>query len=300
MAALVAVDWGSSSFRAAQLDASGRILAELATDQGVTKLTGDQCEAYLVQQIGRWLGANPQVPLILCGMVGSGLGWREVPYLNAPLSLPTLAEHLMPVSGTHLSAWIVPGVMGESVWGEPDVMRGEETQILGWLAQCAERAEETVLCMPGTHTKWAFLQGDTLQQLSTAFSGELFALLSEASMLVRGEQQFSQEEFLRGVERSANKDALNHILFSVRSRVLTGQLAAHHAESYLSGLIIGAEVAGFREHLAGDIPVEIIGSAELACAYKTVLEYHDIGCRKHDGAALSFAGLFHLSEKLIR
>jgi 2-dehydro-3-deoxygalactonokinase len=189
--------------------------------------------------------------------------------------------------------------MGESPWGEPDVMRGEETQILGWLVQRKERAENSILCLPGTHTKWAFMQGDTLQQFSTAFSGELFALLSEASMLVRGEQHFSREDFLRGVERSASGDALNHILFSVRSRVLTGQLVADHAESYLSGLIIGAEIAGFREHLADNIPVDIIGNAELACAYRAALEYHGIACRKHEGTALSFAGLFHLAKNLM-
>lgn len=298
MAALIAVDWGSSRFRAALLDDSGRILADITTDQGVIQRLDGHFEGYLLQQVGHWLTAHPRVPMILCGMIGSRHGWREVPYVKAPLEMTALAQHLMPVTDARLRAWIVPGVMGESASGEADVMRGEETQILGWLLGHPEREDTAIVCLPGTHTKWAFVQGETLQHFSTAFSGELFALLSEASVLVQGDQQFAQDEFLRGVEKSAAGDALNHLLFSVRSRVLTGRLEQHHAQAYLSGLIVGAEIHGFRKHLQSKITVELVGNEKVTSAYQAALAFHGIACRIHDGSTLSFAGLHHLSKQL--
>ncbi|WP_111642182.1 2-dehydro-3-deoxygalactonokinase [Marinimicrobium alkaliphilum] len=299
MSAMIAVDWGSSSFRAALLDASGQVQSQVITDRGGNVLQATDFEPYLHAQLEPWRRAEGELPVVLCGMVGSSIGWQEVPYLRAPLAISRLPEHLVPVTSGALKAWIVPGVMGRSLLGEPDVMRGEETQLLGWLSrhQSPNRAE-TIVCLPGTHTKWAHLNGGELQHFSTAYTGELYALLTSQGVLVRGPQRYDEHAFYQGLGRSAQGEALNHTLFAARSRVLAGVLAPELASAYLSGLIVGADVVGYRSHLPPGARVQIIGGPQVGAAYKAAMDYHQVPCDLHDGTALAFAGLFRAAQKL--
>jgi 2-dehydro-3-deoxygalactonokinase len=277
--ALVGIDWGSSNLRVALMDAQGRVLQRRESTAGVFSVAGGAFAAALWPLCGDWLAAHPRLPLLACGMIGSRQGVLEVPYLPCPAALGQVAQALVAAplawpagtAGEGAVLHIVPGLQcGDAAQGH-DVMRGEETQLLG-VAQEHGR----LLVLPGTHSKWVERgQAGQVLAFQTYLTGELFELLRQHSSLARvmGEPQWTPQAFDKGVAQ-AQVEPLEGLLFKVRTAGLMERFAATALQDYLSGLLIGAEIkAGLRRFARplGVEPVMVLGQATLALRYARAL-----------------------------
>jgi 2-dehydro-3-deoxygalactonokinase len=294
--ALIAVDWGTSNVRAALLDARGAIIDTIDSDRGISRLARGDFPATFVALLEPWLERLPEVPVLMAGMVGSADGWIEVPYLPCPASLDTLARHLVRVPGIDRWVAIVPGLAGCSVAGNPDVMRGEEVQIAGALQTIADDSAG-IFCLPGTHSKWATVQGATVASFSTSMTGELYAALRDHSILGRGGggNKHDGAAFESGLAQAARPGGLLHHLFSVRSEVLLGDLAASAAMAYLSGILVGHEVAAMLATIEAIQPITVVGDPALIGLYTHAIEYFGRQTNSVDGREAAWQGLFHLA-----
>jgi 2-dehydro-3-deoxygalactonokinase len=275
---LIGLDWGTSSCRAYLLGGApggqGTVLAEAAGPAALLSLAGDPAAFNQVfeQLCGGWLDAWPDLPVIACGMVGSRQGWVEAPYreLPADLAAPCVAcAQVRALRGVTVN--VIPGLA--ELRGQRGLMRGEETQLLA--AGLDGVPGEKVFVLPGTHSKWARLHGTLVRGFTTYLTGELFALLIRHSILaslIRPAPEPRWQAFDRGVEAAAEADGgpgLLGILFSARALPMTGAMAETDVADYLSGMIIGAELAGARA--SGDQEpgglLRVIGDSALAARY---------------------------------
>jgi 2-dehydro-3-deoxygalactonokinase len=265
---MIAVDWGTSSFRAYRLDEAGAIRERRERPRGIAQVQTGGFPAVLAEEIGDWLAGGGET-VVLCGMVGSRQGWVEVPYCECPAGAREIAERLHPVELDGAAAFIVPGVCGLDTAGVRDVMRGEETQILG--AMDALPAE-AVVCLPGTHSKWVRVERARIAGFGTHFTGELFAVLKAHSLLGRMIEDGAPDEaaFRAGVARSGEPEGLLHHLFGVRAKALFGELSPAGGGEYLSGLLIGHEL---RNALAAGrgAQVFLLGAPGLVARYAAAL-----------------------------
>lgn len=298
---LVALDWGTTSARAYLLDTGGTVLDTAPAGRGVLAVTDglttaqDRRAAFeeeFERMCGRWLEAHPALPVLASGMVGSTQGWADVPYQRLPQDLEALAGALTAIPTRRGPVHVVPGLLAD---GElPQVMRGEETQILGLLETAHGDAHTggrrgTVVVLPGTHTKWVHVEGRRVLDFRTVMTGEVYGLVTRHSILgrlARRPDVPDLEAFDRGVRTSLSADADGGILatlFSARTLPLTGRLAAEQVDDYISGLMIGAEVASWARDRpasggspgAGPAEVLLCGAPELCRRYQRAL--HQLG-----------------------
>jgi len=272
-ARLLALDWGTSSARAYWLGAEGVVLDQSEAPLGVQKVSdGDFASA--LSRICR--SRRSDLPVIACGMIGSRQGWVEAPYRDCPADFDAIAAALTPVPGTPVQ--IVPGLLCRDAEGVPDVMRGEETKIVGTLEQGL--AQRGVVLMPGTHSKWALVAAGAVQSFMSFMTGEIYAVLREHSILGRlataNGGTPDDGSFARGVRHSLRQGAaLTHDVFSARTLALTGELAPGGISDYLSGLLIGAELGAARTWLAANeaqaLAVTLLGDDALVSRYSAAL-----------------------------
>jgi len=294
-AQLIALDWGTTSLRAYKLAAGGVVLEQRALSSGIMQLpksprviNGGECadgfELAFEDACGDWLDAQPDLPVIACGMVGSAQGWREAAYCETPANVANLGNSLQTVvslRGTRVH--IVPGVIQRSHL--PNVMRGEETQVLGVLQNLpAEAGGDLLIGLPGSHSKWVEVLEGCITHFDTFMTGEVFAVLSEHSILGRTQQQgapFDGRAFDRGVQVALSADGelgVLSTLFSARTLGLTGQLAPTAQADYLSGLMIGHELVALaaaqrRRRSSAHLPsIILIGNAQLCARYSRALD----------------------------
>ncbi|QKX17584.1 2-dehydro-3-deoxygalactonokinase [Microbulbifer sp. YPW1] len=295
MGDILACDWGTSSFRLMRLDKQGNILTAKETKGGIKSLKHVEIERYLVDHCCEIAGREA-LPVVMCGMVGSGIGWHEVPYVDCPASEATLAAGMRQVPCDVLDAYCVPGVKLQSLVGAADVMRGEETQVVGWLSQASEgERAHSILCMPGTHSKWVTITDGGISAFSTAFTGELYALLTDHSVLVQGEQRDSAEAFSAGLRDSSDSASLIHQLFNARSRAVLGLQEPAHSAAYLSGLLLGSEVGAMAGAIGSD-PVHLICGDYLAGPYRQAFEHYGVDCKHYSGGTFSAKGLWTIAR----
>jgi 2-dehydro-3-deoxygalactonokinase len=297
--ALIALDWGTSSLRAYLLGAGGRVLDRHAAPAGVGHVEAGGFAAALDAATGPWRECHPTLRAIAAGMIGSTVGWVEAPYLACPAGLEELARGLVPAPGGALM--IVPGVAQHG--DAPDVMRGEETQILGAFGLDPGLGSRTRLVLPGTHSKWVELADRRIARFSTYMTGELYAVLREHSILGRFAKDAAPPDvagahaaFIRGVEAARRGGNAAPLLFSARSLVLTGQLPPELSLPYLSGLLIGEEIGCALAE--GETRLVLIGDPELCRRYRHALALfglHDTSII--DAADASTAGLWHIAEQ---
>ena len=241
---MIAVDWGTSSFRAYRLAPGGAVLDRRDAPRGIMQVEGGRFAGVLRDAVGPWL-AEGEGRVLLCGMIGSRQGWVEAPYLACPAGLDELAAGLVAVPFEGASVRLVPGLRHADEHGVPEVMRGEEVQIMGALAgSSAGRRADGLVCLPGTHSKWARVRAGRVEGFATHMTGEAFAALRGHTILGRMMRDGPADPaaFLRGVERSGQPGGLLHHLFGVRTLGLFGELAETDAADYLSGLLIGHEL----------------------------------------------------------
>ena len=291
--AFIAGDWGTTHGRLMLCDAQGKLL-DTRTVPGASEARG-RFAAVFDGAVADWQAAYGELPAALCGMAGSTIGWLEAPYLPCPADLTELGDAL---SSPRPGVFIVPGMRCTNPLGAPDVMRGEETQLLGACELDAAVANgRQLVCLPGTHTKWASLHEGVLQEFITAPTGELFGLLCEHSVLVRDQATAIEHhavDFERGLAESAHHaGALLHQVFQVRSLRMDRQLSAEGAASWVSGLLIGADVGGalklFDTHEAA--PVYVVGAPRLIESYSRALSRRGRKAVGIEGDRASLAGL---------
>jgi 2-dehydro-3-deoxygalactonokinase len=276
MAGLIGLDWGTSSLRAYWLDAGGAVAEVRTRPWGIRQLPEGGFDAAMVEVTAGW----PPLPRLACGMVGSRNGWCEVPYLDLPADAGALGRALHPFAVSDGGALhLVPGLRNPR---GPDVMRGEETQLVGALARDPSLAAHTTFALPGTHSKWASVRDGTIVDFSTAMTGELFALLRQHSILSVGIGEGTPEPdaFARGVVAARDSGAAGALsrLFSARALMLDGALAPASVPDYLSGLLLGeelrAQIASGRFRV--DAPIQLIGDAALCARYREAAAHFEL------------------------
>ncbi len=320
-AAAITVDWGTSSCRAWVLGSDGSVLADARSRTGTlavvkqtpvadTSARADAFEATLWQLAGSVLERYPQVPVIACGMVGSTLGWKETAYLPTPTDIHVSRSDLteVPIRGGR-SAWIVPGIR-QAGDPYPDVIRGEETQLIGVLEQLdragVRRGRDCTILLPGTHTKWVRIVDDRVGGFTTAMSGELFGILMGHSILGKPATRahaFDRAAFERGLEvaDAAGGLGLAAELFSTRTLNMDGDVPSAGIGDYLSGLLIGDEVGHLLPLYTADgdaattVPVAVCGNARLTAQYRLALAARGVTVVTIDEAA-SVSGLWRIAR----
>jgi 2-dehydro-3-deoxygalactonokinase len=269
---LIGLDWGTTACRAYLIGARGAVLARFADGPGILRVENGAFGAALRAAIEPWLAAHGALPILLSGMIGSRQGWIEVPYVECPAAIGALAAGLGRIAEPGLGPIaVVPGMTAMN--GDmPDVMRGEETQVLGALA-LSGRADGWFL-LPGTHSKWVEVADRRIVALRTFMTGEVFAVLKDHTILGRlmREGRDDADGFARGLAEGAalgSAGALLNRLFAARTYGLTDRLPATALADFLSGLLIGAEIA---EAMTGrDDTVTIVANPGLAGRYADAL-----------------------------
>lgn len=294
----IAGDWGTSNLRLYLLApgrGASRIL-DVRNGPGASALAGDFEDTFFAL-VDDWIGNHGNVPVVLSGMVGSTIGWHEAPYLRCPASARDIADGRLAFSARNLEFSIVAGLCTDNPLGTPDVMRGEELQLLGWL-QTGDSNETGLVALPGTHNKWVLYRNGRVDTFLTALTGELYATLEKHSILVAAgdKSNFDAGAFEEGVAAAhgLGDASLVHALFATRSRQVLGTLPAASAPSYLSGLCIGADVSGamalFRQICTDITTVTLIGESRLMDYYRLALQHIDISALQFDAQQAAVAG----------
>jgi len=293
---IIGINWGSSNFRAFLIASDGRVRDAIEQPRGVAGLDRAQMQAMVGEVAARW----PQAARIYAsGMIGSNIGWSDAGYADCPTSLAQLASRLHEVHIGEVPVSIVPGLACRRLADDaPDIMRGEETELLGLIAAGAVPCDGLV-ALPGTHSKWVRLQEGAVVEFMTAMSGEIFDRLTAAGLLasVVDGPAGQGAAFSAGL-RAGHQGGLGlgTALFGARARVIRGELARRDGASYLRGLLIGAELADVL-HLwpdAFDRPVPLVGAAPVCALYAAAL--HELGgdarqIPSHDASTRGFSAL---------
>jgi len=283
----IAVDWGTTHLRTWHLTDSGDILANRSSDQGMNSLEPDQFEAALLSLITPWLVDGSCTQVLACGMVGSRQGWMEARYHSAPCT-PVAQLTRVTVNDSRIAVYICPGVKQL----EPaDVMRGEETQIAGLLANDANFSG--AVCLPGTHSKWAQVSDGKINSFQTFLTGELYALLAQQSVLRHSVDcnEWDDKAFeLAILEGITKPNTVTTELFSIRAQTLITDLSAGAANARLSGLLIGLELTGAKafSHKGG---VALIGDNKLCQLYAQALKVLGAKSTIHASEQMTLKGL---------
>lgn len=266
---LIGLDWGTTSLRAYLYDIDGKVVATRQQAWGIRQLPEGGFAAALEAITADW----PACTAIAAGMVGSRQGWREAPYVALPADAASIAEGMLRVEDCHShELWIAPGLARRQ---PADVMRGEETQIIGALAGRSPGSTPQRFVLPGTHSKWAAVSNGRITAFDTVMTGEMYALLLKHSILGAGlppeaDRPFVGEAFVRGVvcARDSGGEGVFGRLFSTRALMLAGELAPAQVPDFLSGLLIGEEfrIARLRDE-DRSAPLCLIGEAALCQRY---------------------------------
>jgi 2-dehydro-3-deoxygalactonokinase len=296
--ALIAIDWGSSSFRAYLMSSSGEVLDEVASSDGIGSVAAGTYPATLKRLIGRWLEAHPSLPVIASGMVGSRHGWREAAYVKCPAGPVEVAAHLTQVEADSRRVHLAAGLSYVDEAGQPDVMRGEETEIFG-IADAGAR----LIVLPGSHSKWAKVDGDRVVAFKTFVTGELFAALRDHTVAGAFAKVAPAKRpggaFALGVQRgeaasAGAKFGVLGLLFGARSLPLTGAMAEDDAGEYLSGLLIGAEIGEARRLFPSEEP-HVAGAEALVQRYLAAFDALGVSARAAPARAAA-RGLFRIAR----
>ncbi len=263
---MIAVDWGTTNFRAFRLDGAA-LVGRIPEGPGILAISPDSFPAVLEAAIHPWLEAGER-RIVMSGMVGSRQGWVEAPYLPCPADPAALAAAAVAVPFAGADLRLIPGLVASDPSGTPEVMRGEEVQIAGVLDRTGPNA---LVCLPGSHSKWVRLVDGRIDGFTTHLTGEAFAALRQHTILGRLIQDAPTHTaaFTDGIDRSAEPGGLLHHLFGVRTLGLFDRLPPNQAGSFLSGLLIGHEV---RAMAPGGL-VHLVGAPALCTLYAVAIAH---------------------------
>jgi len=291
----IAIDWGGRSFRAWALDGAGHVIAMRTGPDGLKTVADGNFSEVIEKHCGEWLAAAPEAPVLMKGMIGSQSGWLEAAYAPCPLRFSDLHAQAARFEALGRPIVILPGATCADAAGGNEVMRGEEVQIFG-AAALTGRLEATI-CIPGTHSKWARLQDDVLTAFHTYVTGELYQLLLKHSLVGALAQGAAHRDaaFRRGLDRGA-AFPLSHAIFAARASTLTNNLKPDEVASFLSGALIGAELAA-QKVTDG---VLLMASGVLADRYSAALTHFGFRFDMMDAGAATLAGFSRFVQELSR
>lgn len=294
-----AADWGTTRLRIWLMDEEGGALAERRSDQGML-VASEQGFASILETHLNAMGAPKTLPVIICGMAGARQGWVEAPYVFAPAAIGDILTRSVAVAHETRQVRIIPGV-AQRIDAAPDVMRGEETQLAGALPLLAGGA---LVCMPGTHSKWVDVEAGAIKRFSTWLTGELFAVLSEYSILRHAVEPGAaispaNPVFLRWFgEALADPAGMTTMLFRIRAAGLLQGLSLANAAAALSGLLIGAEIGSARRRFGGDrVEIVLIASGSLGELYCAALREAGFAVTPTDAEDAVLAGLYQAGRR---
>lgn len=304
----IAGDWGSSHLRLWLVDQATGMVHDHCTGPGISLFTDGSADiaATFFQLTESWRKQFFVQQALLCGVVGSNIGWLTTDYISCPISLlnDRLAPKKVPQSNDQkINIQLVPGLKCLRENHIPDSMRGEETQLIGaLLTDPALSQGEQLVCLPGTHSKWVWLNQGSVGEFITGLSGELFAVLEQHSVLLSQldvpDYNHCPDHFALGIERTETGSNLIQLLFETRSRQLSGQLSASAARAFLSGLIIGSDIRGIMQRSnTQHSEVAFIGKPELCNHYQSACQQLGYNGRIIDGEKLVLAGLHFLMQR---
>ncbi|MCW1876855.1 2-dehydro-3-deoxygalactonokinase [Erwinia sp. INIA-01] len=259
----IAIDWGSTNLRA-WLCQNGTATQSRHSQQGITRLNGQTPQAVLAELTHGWCDSD--TPIIMAGMVGSNVGWKEAPYLPLPVTLNGIGERLTHVTG---QVWIVPG-LSVNRSDNHNVIRGEETQLLG----AYQLAPSSLYVLPGTHSKWVQADSECINDFRTQMTGELHDVLLRHTLVGAGlpPQVIAPQAFSEGLTHGLNDPAVLPMLFEVRAAYVLGALPREQVSEFLSGVLIGAEVAAMATLYSGQQAMTLVAGANLAARYRQALD----------------------------
>jgi 2-dehydro-3-deoxygalactonokinase len=292
-----AIDWGTSSFRLWILAEDGTVLADRRSDEGMIRAKQTGFDVVLETHLAE-LGAGERLPAVICGMAGARQGWREAGYLDTPADLGALIGQALAIDGHPREVRILPGI-AQRERQFPDVMRGEETQLLGL---SAAGIRSGLVCMPGTHSKWVGLRDGTVTGFSSYLTGELFAVLSQHSILRLAVEDAGaiapgDAAFLAAAKAAReNPQTVSNLLFSLRSSQLLGFTSSADGEAHLSGTLIGLELAGALSRHGPASEVVLAGSGVLGALYRSALEASGIAVDQWRAEELVLRGLWRAAR----
>ena len=291
----VAVDWGTSSFRGWLMSAKGEVLAESRGGEGMLHCAGTGFAPVLRDHLTK-LGAPEHAPVLICGMAGARQGWVEAPYLHTPTRLDALHEGAVRVDGgqdiCNNDIRILPGV-AQGRADRPDVMRGEETQLLGIL----EPGFTGLVCIPGTHSKWVRIEAGAIVEFATYMTGELFAVISQHSILSHAveagvQSAANSQPFREGVAAAISAPSgLTSSLFRLRAAQLLGFEQRGDGADRLSGLLIGTEIADATARFGQPRSLRLLRAGHLGQLYEMALRERGFDVTTDDAEQASRIGL---------
>ena len=304
----IAGDWGTTHLRLFLCRVQGvEPIQLLATEMGPgVGQIGDDFEPIFFDLVAAWVEEYGVMPVILSGMVGSNIGWRRSPYIDCPVRPEQIIAGRTAFRSRDFEFSLIHGLRTQNPFGSIDLMRGEELQLLGWMAAVGASDVTRVVALPGTHNKWALIKGDTIETFITSVTGEVYSLLQEHSVLITSAagSAFSSEVFLQGVEvaKKLGPGQLLQALFSVRSGQVEGQLSALDASCYLSGLLIASDIIGSlgaMEKYTGRISaVDVIGDAPLSDRYQRALAALGVVAQLFDATQIAMSGYRMIYQSL--
>jgi 2-dehydro-3-deoxygalactonokinase len=279
---MIGVDWGTTNLRVFRITAGGTIRDRRVSLRGILNVPDNRFADTLRDEIGPWLAAGEN-HVLLSGMIGSRQGWKEAPYLPCPAGAPEIAAALVAIEFDWAQVKLVPGLSTTDEAGVAEVMRGEETQVLGVLEAMSGSG---LACLPGTHSKWATVENDRIIGFTTHMTGEAFGALRGHTILGRMMREGPADgaPFDEGVRRAGDPGGLLHHIFGARAQVLAGRLPETDAAAYLSGILVGHEVHAALEGRHG-VVVHVIGAPDLTALYARAISAHGGFPERHDGEA---------------
>ena len=295
-AAFIGVDWGTSNARFLLIAGNGSII-EHRSGPGIGQTDGPSViENIFFETVADWIAYSPQLSVIMAGMVGSNIGWHMAGYADTPATLEDIASGMLVFEARGTDFTIAPGLATKRSDGLPDVMRGEEVQIFGSVAD-----GDALVCLPGTHSKWARVYGGAVTAFHTAPTGELLDIIGRHSILLNPKRPVAAmpgTAFLEGVEVARDsKTGLESLLFTVRSRQIAQTLKTEAADSYLAGLAIGCEIkSALALYGAQSSVVTLVGTSQLTGLYAAALACFGATAQQTDGDAASLSGLIKLYQ----
>lgn len=297
---VVAVDWGTSHLRLWTLDSNGKANACHRSDRGMRTVERDEFESVLKSEM-QTLQVPTDTPVIMCGMVGSRQGWQEAPYKKMPCRIDAIAANAVKIDGVSRDVRILPGIAHFNAT-KPDVMRSEETQLLGLYDMLGEDLSGLV-CMPGSHAKWVRIENGLVIDFATSLSGELFAALSVSSVLQHSLKNASKkvdpqsDVYSRAVRNSLSDPAtVLTRLFAARPHSLLNQMSDDDASAHISGTIVGQDIAGAIARFAPVHATTLVGSGHLGDLYSQALQIAGLQSKIVDGDELAILGLSHAAK----
>ena len=279
---MMGVDGGTTSSRASRIGRDGAVRDRRSGPRGILAVPDGRFAETLREEIGPWLAAGED-QVLLSGMIGSRQGWKEAPYVACPAGAAELAAGLVDIPFDWAKVKLVPGLSGTDESGIAEVMRGEETEVIGVLADFPAGG---IACLPGTHSKWARVEDGRIVRFTTHMTGETYATLRGHTILGRMMRDGPPDgaAFDAGVRRSAEPGGLLHHVFGVRAETLAGRLSDGDAGAYLSGILIGHEVRAALASTPGAV-VHLIGAPDLTALYARAITACGAFAERHNGEA---------------